>query len=221
MEALWPNCDPEKTRKTMQTTMWHVRQAVGEQHVPKLRGGERLYGTADSVATTTHLIERADAAAAGLSAGEAIDSLRTALEAVQGSPFDMPSRAGHGGGRAQSAWEWAFGQFDRWAARVAGDAAHHLHQLALDADDTDTAAWAVGQGLRADPENEQLRRDEMAVARARRSLTDLDRAMEEAERQAAQVDDGVVDAVTVAVYRGHRDALEDEDDDLLLEASVG
>jgi hypothetical protein len=166
------------------------------------------------------LIERALAMCTGIPAEEAIELLRPTLEPIQGRPFDMPSRAGHGGGQPRSAWEWAFAEnVVRWAAEIAGDAAHHLLQLALDTDDVELAAWAVRRGQLADPENEQLRRDEMAVARARRSLTELDRAMEQAERTAADDDDGVVDPVTAAVYREHRDALEDEAE--LLEAGVG
>ena len=65
------------------------------------------------------------------------------------------------------------------------DAAHRLAELCLDAGDAEGAHWAVRQGLRASPGNDQLYRDQMRAADATGDVAGVE-AGEELARMAGE-----------------------------------
>ena len=196
------------TGHTLNNTISHMRQAVGRHHVPPTE--RRLYRLCD-VVTTLQLIEAALHDTETLPPEVAMPELRKALEWVRGRPFDMPVGAGFGGGKVRTAYEWALEEGHvSHAEQVAGDAAHRLFSLAFEAGDLGTADWAIRQGRRADPENEQLRSDEIRLAGVRRDAQAMDTVMTEVTAAAA-ADDDTPAAETLEVYRTVRGAIEDDD----------
>lgn len=202
MGVMWPDGDPQSTRNTLGTTLFYARQAVGKHRIPPYNG---KYQAVD-VVTSVELLQQAlhDARDSTEATREA---LRLALTRVRGRPFDEPTRAGHGGGRAQTAWEWAHYEHKvSNAARIAVDAAHRLVMMAIESGDLELAGWAVHQGLIADPDSEQLRGDEMRVAAAKGDLAALDASMSAVNAAAFAAGDepsGVIEAV----YHSERDRL--------------
>lgn len=190
IEALWPGSNPEKSRGTMQTTTWKLRQVLGlsstgQPHMRDLKGGERLYGPAlaRTVASDLDVLESA------LTANER-DRLEAALALVRGEPFQ---RAGRG-------YEWATsdGLVAR-AQQVVVDAAHRLAELCLADQDTERARWAARQGLLAVRGHEQLMRDLMRAEALRGNRAGLVAIHNEAAA-AAEADDVELDPTTAELY---------------------
>ena len=156
-EALWPGRPPGTTLYTTASVARnHLgRASDGEQHLPLLPNGERLYRLGDSVGTDYERFAEGVRVAKTQPPAEAMRSLRAALELVRGRPFEVASRG----------YEWAHveGFITCIENEVAG-AAHQLACLCLEAGDAEGARWATRQGLRASPGNEQLFRDEMQAA---------------------------------------------------------
>ncbi|MBV8302690.1 MAG: hypothetical protein JOZ04_00670, partial [Acidimicrobiia bacterium] len=100
--------------------------------------------------------------------------LRHALELVQGRPFS---------GVPDTAYSWAFTDH-LTAGMEAGiaSAAHRLVELGLAGSDPDTARWAVEQGLRGVPTDDQLWADGILVAAARHDRDAAERAWRTAKR---------------------------------------
>jgi DNA-binding SARP family transcriptional activator len=193
-EALWPGQDPRKKTGTFNTTMWFVRNALGATRLPKLRGRQRLYRlVADLVDVDYELLVAALRRARAERPEMARPLLRDALELVRGRPMEHVGK-GH---------EWAFaeGLVYEMEAAVA-DAAHRLAELCLDAGDAEGAHWAVRQGLRGSPGNEQLYRDQMHAANAAGNPAGVEAAWDELCRMAEEEEpyDGL-DPATVATHR--------------------
>jgi DNA-binding SARP family transcriptional activator len=198
-EALWPGQDPRKKVGTFNTTMWFVRNALGvtadgSARLPKLRGTQRLYRLDDKLVDVDYdVLVGALRRARGATPEVALPLLRDALELVRGRPLEHVGKG----------YEWAFaeGLVYEMEATVA-DAAHRLAELCLDAGDAEGAHWAVRQGLRASPGNEQLYRDQMRAANAAGNPAGVEAAWEELGRMAEEEEpyDGL-DPATVATYR--------------------
>ena len=156
-EALWPGRPPGTTLYTTASVARnHLgRAADGEQHLPLLPNGERLYHLGSAVGTDYERFAEGVRRAKDQAPADAVRTLRAALELVRGRPFDVASRG----------YEWAHveGFITCIENEVAG-AAHQLARLCLEAGDAEGARWATRQGLRASPGNEQLFRDEMQAA---------------------------------------------------------
>jgi DNA-binding SARP family transcriptional activator/uncharacterized membrane protein (DUF441 family) len=156
-EALWPGRPPGTTLYTTASVARnHLgRASDGEQHLPLLPNGERVYRLGESVGTDYERFAEGVRRAKDQGRAEAIGTLRAALELVRGRPFDIASRG----------YEWAHveGFITCIENEIAG-AAHQLASLCLEAGDAEGVRWAVRQGLRASPGNEQLFRDEMHAA---------------------------------------------------------
>jgi DNA-binding SARP family transcriptional activator len=156
-EALWPGRPPGTTLYTTASVARnHLGRATdGEQHLPLLPNGERLYRLGNSVGTDYERFAEGVRRAKSEAPADAMRTLRAALELVRGRPFDVSSRG----------YEWAHveGFITCIENEVAG-AAHQLARLCLEVGDADGARWATRQGLRASPGNEQLFRDEMQAA---------------------------------------------------------
>ena len=149
---------------------------------------------ADTVAADYEILEAALVRAQKAPAEAARELLREALELVRGRPFEHAGRSGY---------EWAHvdGLVYEMEAAVA-DAAHRLAELCLDTGDADQAHWAVRQGLRASPGNEQLYRDQMHAANAAGNPAGVEAAWEELGRLAEEEEpfDGL-DPATMATYQ--------------------
>lgn len=153
--ALWP--DERAPQASFNTTVTRARSrlgtaADGSHHLPHVIATGGVYRVGPRVTTDFVLLERRLVAARAAAPESAIRTLRTGLDMVRGLPL-----AG-----ARQGYEWAYAE--GLVARietVAGDAAHHLAQLALAARDPDLAQWAACQGLRASPADEVLYRDRM------------------------------------------------------------
>jgi hypothetical protein len=156
-EALWPGRPPGTTLYTTASVARnHLgRASDGEQYLPLLPNGERLYHLGSAVGTDYERFAEGVRRAKDQAPADAVRTLRAALELVRGRPFDVASRG----------YEWAHveGFITCIENEVAG-AAHQLARLCLEASDAEGARWATRQGLRASPGNEQLFRDEMQAA---------------------------------------------------------
>jgi hypothetical protein len=148
--ALWPDRAP--SAKTWSNRVSSTRQVLGTDGdgTTRLR---RLPGhvaqLAPSVRTDLDVLEAAVTRAREAPGPDAIDALAAALAAVRGRPFEMPS-----------GYAWADAERHVvHAARVVVDAAHHLAEHALAANDWRQALWAPHEGLLVSPECHVLLED--------------------------------------------------------------
>ncbi len=155
--VFWPDGTP--TQSTFNTTVSMTRSALGtaangELYLPHYASSGQRYRLSERVTTDLARFEARAAFAKEASAAQARAALADALEMVRGQPFDV--------GRG---YEWTFAEgFVTRAALAIAEAAHHLAELALDADDDAQAEWAATQGLLASPGDEALYRDRMLAA---------------------------------------------------------
>ena len=93
-EALWPGRPPGTTLYTTASVARnHLgRASDGEQYLPLLPNGERVYRLGTSVGTDYDLFAEGVRRAKSEPAGQAIRTLRAALELVRGRPFESASR---------------------------------------------------------------------------------------------------------------------------------
>jgi len=182
-EALWPALLPQPA--SLAVTLAALRWLLEPEEERDM--GMQL---ADTVVVDYEQLEYAVHRAGRADPDEARRLLWDALKLVRGRPLD-------GDGRG---YEWAFadGLVYEMEATVA-DAAHRLAELCLDAGDAEGAHWAVRQGLRASPGNEQLYRDQMRAADAAGDVAgveavwrELARMAEEAPEPPAEPRDGEV-----------------------------
>jgi len=193
-EALWPGRPPGTTLYTTASVARnHLgRASDGEQHLPLLPNGERVYRLGNSVGSDYERFAEGVGRAKSEAPAQAIRTLHAALELVRGRPFESASRG----------YEWAHveGFITCMENEIAG-AAHQLARLCLEAGDADGARWATRQGLRASPGNEQLYRDEMQAADLEGNRAGIEALMNELSHIVE--DDSPLDALhpeTVALY---------------------
>ena len=149
-------------------TIWNMvgrtRKQLGEwDGQPILSTADRRHNTyrlADGLVTDVALMRELYDRAREVPSSEAGELLRSALAFVDGPPFDADG------------YEWArVNQHAHDAERLIEDAATMLAELALLADDLDTARYAVTQGLRGLPGNEVLYRARMRIEHAAGNTT--------------------------------------------------
>ena len=153
--TLWP-LDATKDnmngpqRKTVMNVISRARSvlgysATGKERIAYTPQGYRL---ASDVTSDWARFEKYLANARRQAPGEAIDSLRSALELVRGEPF--------AGALSSQFFEWVASEhLDLTFSARAVDAAQDLGQLALDAGDLETVVWAVEKGLLLEPTREE------------------------------------------------------------------
>ncbi|HTT91230.1 MAG TPA: BTAD domain-containing putative transcriptional regulator [Acidimicrobiales bacterium] len=154
--ALWP-LDAEKDnlngpqRKTVMNAISRARavlsySASGKERIAYSPQGYRL---ASDVTSDWKRFEKYLANARQQSPGEAIASLRKALELVRGEPF--------GGALSSQFFEWVASEhLDMTFSAKVVDAAEDLGQMALDLGDLEAVVWAVEKGLQLEPTREGL-----------------------------------------------------------------
>jgi DNA-binding SARP family transcriptional activator len=168
-QALWPALlpQPASLAATLVALRWLTEREEGDM-------GMRL---ADTVVVDYEQLEHAVHRAGRVGPDEARRLLRDALRLVRGRPLD-------GDGRG---YEWAYDEglvYEMEATVI--DAAHRLAEFCLDAGDTEGAYWAVRQGLRAAPGNEQLYRDQMRAADAAGDVSGVEAVWRELARMAEE-----------------------------------
>ena len=160
--ALWPDkeLDPKSFREAMSRVRGHLGRDTG--HLPPAVAGAYFLG--DEVGSDWTLFKQLSAAAGSAARSdptEAIALWREALELVRGEPFG-------GGLHDAGAYGWAYSEMLVYEMqRQITDAAHHLAELALAADDPETTLWATKQGHLATPGQLSLFEWQMRVARHR------------------------------------------------------
>ena len=154
--TLWP-LDATKDnvngpqRKTVMNVISRARSvlgysATGKERIAYTPQGYRL---ASDVTSDWARFEKYLANARRQAPGEAVDSLRSALELVRGEPF--------AGALSSQFFEWVASEhLDLTFSARAVDAAQDLGQLALDAGDLETVVWAVEKGLLLEPTREEM-----------------------------------------------------------------
>ncbi len=165
-------------RDRTENTLSALRASLGETSTGRpllFRQGDEVC-ISDEVSCDWLRAERAIAAAGRVEPGRAIELLRSALELAAGPPCDSVL-AGFGWLRSETI-----------AGRIEAtlvDGAHRLCTLALAANDTALARWAVEVGAICVPESEILARDLMAVCDAegdrggvRSAFAELEAALE-------------------------------------------
>jgi DNA-binding SARP family transcriptional activator len=165
-EALWPTLLPQPA--SLAGTLAALRWLTEPEEDRDM--GMQL---ADTVVVDYEQLEFAVNRAGRAGPEEARRLLWDALKLVRGRPLDGDGR-GYG-------WAYSEGLVYEMEATVA-DAAHRLAELCLDAGDAEGAHWAVRQGLRASPGNEQLYRDQMRAVAATDDMAGVDAAWEELAR---------------------------------------
>jgi DNA-binding SARP family transcriptional activator len=165
-EALWPTLlpQPASLAGTLAALRWLTKPEED------LDVGMQL---ADTVVVDYEQLRFAVHRAGRAGPEEARRLLWDALKLVRGRPLDGDGR-GYG-------WAHSEGLVYEMEATVA-DAAHRLAELCVDAGDAEGAHWAVRQGLRASPGNEQLYRDQMRAVAATGDMAGVDAAWEELAR---------------------------------------
>jgi nucleoid-associated protein YgaU len=171
-DALWGG-KPVETK-----TVWNVvgatRKALGDlaDGTPVLPAADRSHGgtleIAPGVSTDLALLRSLVERASRASSSEAIDLLRTALDLVNGPPFDAVG------------YDWAYrDQNVAEASALIEQATEQLVDLALDATQIDVAREAIVRGLRGLPGNEELYRCRMRVEHHAGNLPGVTAAYEE------------------------------------------
>lgn len=144
--ALSANPDEPMTADVLYTRISELRRAVGVEFVPTMEGRSRHYVVSDQVVVDLQDLEAA-------LANPSIDGLRDALAEVRGRPFTYTR-----------GFEWTEAWWQGDATAMVVNAAHALYGLHRADGDTGLAQEALRQGLRACPDSELLRCDEMELA---------------------------------------------------------
>ncbi len=171
--SVWPY-DPERADVALATVHQEIsrlRRCVGPQRFPEAKGGYQL---AETVVCDWARFEALVEAARALPELPGTDVLAEALALVRGEPFqDVGAKS----------YSWAFEEVLVARIEVAvADAAHLMAQLCLGAGRIKDADWAVRQGLLANPRDEMLQTDVLALAAAGEGQAGLDRAWREVQR---------------------------------------
>jgi DNA-binding SARP family transcriptional activator len=171
--SVWPY-DPERADVALATVHQEIsrlRRCLGPQRFPEARGGYQL---AESVVCDWARFEALVEAARALPELPGTDVLAEALALVRGEPFqDVGAKS----------YSWAFEEV--LVARIeaaVSDAAHLMAQRCLGAGRLIDANWAVRQGLLANPRDEMMHTDALALAAAGEGRAGLDRAWREVQR---------------------------------------
>lgn len=141
-DAVWPSATGSRSKR-LSNTMSDVRALIGATHLPIATDGRYTIGPA--VGTDLQEFDRLTHLAAQAPLGEAIALLRSALELVRGPVFTYRSAD-----RSSFVWIDLENWLTTWELKVA-NAALRLSDLALDADDADTAIWSAERGLSSIP----------------------------------------------------------------------
>lgn len=139
-DALWVATTVSR-RKRLANTISECRAAIGAPHLPFANDGR--YRVGPGVVTDIELFDRRVAHAAQQSAADAVDTLRGALELVEGPVFTYRNAE-----RSSYVWVSVHNWISTWELKVA-DTAEELAQRYLDLDDPEGAIWAARRGLRA------------------------------------------------------------------------
>lgn len=177
---VWPTYEPP-TDKAFANVMSRARRGLGvdDDGLPYLSraGSDRTYRLSPTVTTDFDrfraIVSQADEAE---TPAETVSTLSKALELIRGVPFT-------GGGA--SSFVWADNHVRAQVEFAIDEAVHRCADLALEADDLDTARWAALKGLELVPGCEQCFRRRFLVAGAGQNRSELRRAMADLERSAA------------------------------------
>lgn len=146
-EAIWPT-PMDSRRRQVHNTVSRIRTALGADHLPAAADSE--YRVGPHVRTDLDLLRRRAAYAATQSPEQAIETLRGALELVEGPAFTYRNAD-------RGAFVWV--DLEHWTseteARVV-EITWRLWHLCSDRGDTEGAIWAARQGLVASPGNTDL-----------------------------------------------------------------
>jgi DNA-binding SARP family transcriptional activator len=177
-DALFPRSAPATRRVRADETARAARAALGRGPGDRALLVRSHDGLLLDPAVTCDLTRarRAFASARFIEPAAAEVLLSDALALVEGTPLSAVV-AGY-------SWFGAEGYDELLAAEIV-DAAHHLVALALAADRSDLATWAIARGRLAGPDSEILARDLMTTAAAendaaavRGAFSELERALE-------------------------------------------
>ncbi len=178
--ALWPEGIHYNTFKNVVS---RTRQALGSDgegnyHLPEARDGR--YRVGPEVGCDWNRFQGLVRAARIAAPRQSVALLRSALELIEGRPFQ---------GSPAGTYQWAFDEQFVSAIEVAAvDAAHRLAELALDADDPDTAIWATRRGHLVVPDHEGLYRTRMRAYARRGDVDGVEQTFREALRAARAYD---------------------------------
>lgn len=139
-DALWVGATVSR-RKRLANTISECRAALGTAHLPVATDGR--YRVGPGVLTDLELFDRRVAYAAQQSKTDSVDTLRGALELVEGPVFTYRNAD-----RSSYVWVSVHNWISTWELKVA-DTAEDLAQRYLDLDDAAGAIWAARRGLRA------------------------------------------------------------------------
>jgi len=176
-EVLWPG-KPMINHGTLHTTVAIARRRIGKapdgtHYVPQNTEG-RYYLHPELGLDWDRLLALTHAADQQQQQGDtaaAIDLLHQALNLVRGAPFEATSPR-------NKEWLWTAGCRTEMETTIV-DAADHLAQLCLDADEPAEAAWAARRGLLANRYDQRLYRALLRAAHARGNLAGLDSILNE------------------------------------------
>lgn len=145
--AIWPT-PMDSRRQQLHNTASRIRSALGSEHLPAAADSE--YRVGQRVRTDLDLLRRRATYAATQPPALAIETLRGALELVEGPAFSFRNAD-----RASFVWV----DLEHWTseteARVV-EIAWRLWNLCTEQGDTDGAIWAARRGLLASPGNTDL-----------------------------------------------------------------
>lgn len=201
-DAVW-SAPTASRHKRLTNTISTCRSALGPLHLPAA-DADRRYDTGPGLVTDLKLFEHRLAYAPGQRAGDAVVTLRGALELVRGPVFT--ARPGE---RSSFVWVDVENWISTWELQVT-EAAEDLATRYLDLGDVDGAVWATRRGLEACKTHGRLTKLLMEAhlangdaEAARRVFESHQAAMEEFE-----IEDVASDGLVVAYRkaRGEQDA---------------
>jgi len=146
-EAIWPGPMGSR-RQQVHNQASKIRSALGAAHLPASAGSEYCVGP--RVRTDLDLLRRRATYAATQPPEHAIQTLRGALELVEGPAFTYRSAD-------RGAFTWV--DTEHWTSETEArivEIAWRMWHLCTELDDTDGAIWAARQGLLASPGNTEL-----------------------------------------------------------------
>lgn len=148
-DAVWV-APTESRKKRLANTVSECRAALGAQHLPIAADGR--YRVGPNVVTDVELFERRVSYAEHQEDIDAVNTLRGALELVEGPVFTYRNAD-----RASYVWVDVENWHSTWELKVA-DAAEDLARRCLDLDDVEGAVWAAARGLKVSPTHPRLTR---------------------------------------------------------------
>jgi DNA-binding SARP family transcriptional activator/LysM repeat protein len=147
-EACWFGSDGASHTKRIHDTMTESRSALGSQHFPANRSGR--YEVGPRVRTDVDLFDWHVQRAADLSADEAVEQYRAALDLVTGKPFSYPNVA-----RASYGWVDFEHHATTWELRICG-VAQACAAMYLDSGDPRAAITMLRRLVQVIPLNSAL-----------------------------------------------------------------